>query len=884
DDGPRLLNASLVFRPETTAACELSIDLQAGETAFFAAESSRNAVSLEAISVTGPQGEIDLDWVPSRRGILLERENLFSTSNEIVFDRPTTLHVSVWMDVDQEQEYIELSSLLGVQRTWVSPEEPLELAWPPPDGSELPYISLLADSDITVPTPAMLESFEDETLGPNWTTEISSPGGEVFLGPGFSTDGLPSQDRALHLRVQGTDSTRPPHVSGLLIDYDSESGEVTAYAKPDALILALEFRSKDGLFTGPRPEIVDGSGDDLLSVFHIYQPHKLLVLDNPGAAEMAFGPVLPAGLSRAQLQQDITISFADTDVADAHTTIQWSIDGNPSRSEFFDVLAPRFEAPIQLSSTLKLVPPPDPWAILQFDYHLSRLPDATDAPDEYRNQVTVSAGTSQAYTEQQLQECPATICHLSLFIERTGEESEHPVTVDFFLQSTDATLIVDNFTWHPLSSELIVAEYQIDAAAGEELLVDIRPLFMNNADLRLRLLDEDGQIVVTARESRPLALAAASERSQRYSVQLLVDLADLYPPTEFIALYAEFLLNTTRRTALTSSNTHVLTISQLDPQIAGSTNWLYDLRVSGNGMMLETATTIDQRTCSLDDLSWNGPDFTQMQWRTPTQLWLGTAHEVDPGTYELRVREGACLSTAGGELADDRFMVDAMPPVLQHIPLAKRGWLPPGEASLFLQFNEEVNIDSMMLRLEGSINKSMESGLVASFDNIVDLPLGPLLPGEYRLLSETAGHVVRDSNGNVAIMPSLDIVFVVSDTPPDGMTSQFDLNLDGLLDVNDLIYFDGVSHRTAQSFFVELDLNGDGRIGQADYHALAIEGLGLTYGDVDLDGCFDDDDLAYLASQPLDQRATWQDGDFDGDGYYTTSDLVLAFQRGLENS
>ncbi|MCA9169010.1 MAG: dockerin type I repeat-containing protein [Planctomycetales bacterium] len=51
-------------------------------------------------------------------------------------------------------------------------------------------------------------------------------------------------------------------------------------------------------------------------------------------------------------------------------------------------------------------------------------------------------------------------------------------------------------------------------------------------------------------------------------------------------------------------------------------------------------------------------------------------------------------------------------------------------------------------------------------------------------------------------------------------------------------------------------------------------------GDVNLDGRFDEYDLALLAAMAYDSEADWEHGDFDGDGRFTTADLAFALQSG----
>ncbi len=82
-----------------------------------------------------------------------------------------------------------------------------------------------------------------------------------------------------------------------------------------------------------------------------------------------------------------------------------------------------------------------------------------------------------------------------------------------------------------------------------------------------------------------------------------------------------------------------------------------------------------------------------------------------------------------------------------------------------------------------------------------------------------------------------------------------------------------------------IDLNSDSRIDQADVSILVHDKLNTVFGDLNLDGRFDSEDLV-LAFQyghyadGISKNSSWLTGDFDGDGDFESSDLVVAFQDG----
>jgi hypothetical protein len=81
------------------------------------------------------------------------------------------------------------------------------------------------------------------------------------------------------------------------------------------------------------------------------------------------------------------------------------------------------------------------------------------------------------------------------------------------------------------------------------------------------------------------------------------------------------------------------------------------------------------------------------------------------------------------------------------------------------------------------------------------------------------------------------------------------------------------------------DLTGDGRVDDQDRDELIDNILGTTFGDANLDSVFNSSDLvsvfqvAEYEDSPI-GNSTWSEGDWDGDGEFATSDLVIAFQRG----
>ena len=109
-----------------------------------------------------------------------------------------------------------------------------------------------------------------------------------------------------------------------------------------------------------------------------------------------------------------------------------------------------------------------------------------------------------------------------------------------------------------------------------------------------------------------------------------------------------------------------------------------------------------------------------------------------------------------------------------------------------------------------------------------------------------------------------------------------DLTGDGILNVGDIELLNARIHSGSNDANFDLDENG--QVNRADVDVL-FRLLGTTYGDTNLDGVFDSDDLVQMLAtgkyeDSTDSNSGWADGDFDGDGDFTSEDLVIAFQFG----
>jgi hypothetical protein len=108
-----------------------------------------------------------------------------------------------------------------------------------------------------------------------------------------------------------------------------------------------------------------------------------------------------------------------------------------------------------------------------------------------------------------------------------------------------------------------------------------------------------------------------------------------------------------------------------------------------------------------------------------------------------------------------------------------------------------------------------------------------------------------------------------------------DFYVDGLFDARDV----DLLAAAIQAGDIRFDLNSDGLTNRADQDYMIHDILHTHLGDANLDVVFNSSDLVLIfqAGEYEDEIAgnsTWADGDWNGDGEFTTADLVAALQDG----
>ena len=110
-----------------------------------------------------------------------------------------------------------------------------------------------------------------------------------------------------------------------------------------------------------------------------------------------------------------------------------------------------------------------------------------------------------------------------------------------------------------------------------------------------------------------------------------------------------------------------------------------------------------------------------------------------------------------------------------------------------------------------------------------------------------------------------------------------DFNGDGILDADDI----DALHLAIRTLSTDLqfDLNDDGMLDELDSETLVEDLIGTYYGDANLDGFFDSNDVVEVLAMNeyedgIGGNSGWIDGDWNGDAEFSSDDIVLALASG----
>lgn len=364
----------------------------------------------------------------------------------------------------------------------------------------------------------------------------------------------------------------------------------------------------------------------------------------------------------------------------------------------------------------------------------------------------------------------------------------------------------------------------------------------------LLLYDDQGQLMA---ESKYLGLTNQGTSSQRYY-------AEFYPTEHLVEL-----------NAYRSQN--------FEPY-----SWYADVYIRDNTLVIGSGSTFDLRTCSLEDFRWDGPELTDMQASGST-IELTMNGPLEERMYHLLLKEGSCATLDGSFRNSELLPVDYVRPSIVEFPIRDKGWILPGHDVITITFDEQLG--GIWGNPEGwATLKSKTPGIAEQSANLgyiylshgVAITLGNLPEGGYELTIHDLE--VRDTSSNRYELRNYTIPFVVSSRFED-QAVRWDFDGNSVVNQRD---FETLQAAIWSSQSPTYDLNGDGQNDELDLHVFIRKSKVFLPGDTNLDGVFDKWDLESLSYSILNEPANWYSGDFDGDGLYTTTDLILALQGGVQ--
>lgn len=273
-----------------------------------------------------------------------------------------------------------------------------------------------------------------------------------------------------------------------------------------------------------------------------------------------------------------------------------------------------------------------------------------------------------------------------------------------------------------------------------------------------------------------------------------------------------------------------------------------DLRVDGvieaNDILTDTVVTVSGSGLVASDVRING---TLAPGNSAGQLEvLGDVHVEFPATLEIEIEGGAAGETYDQLKLRSGFQMDgnlvlAFDPTLES--RAGQKWLLVD----MVDDTEAIAADLMQVTTVG-----LTSGSNGDPSHV------GMMDSRSIFLTTTGG----DGNDLMLITEGL----------------EGDIDGSGVVDADDidLIYSTQglVALLPDLDYVRSIDMNDDAELDQDDVTRLVEDVLGTYYGDTDLDGDVDTDDLQALADM-FDSSAGWAGGDFNGDQVVTLDDLTI---------
>ncbi|MCA9171291.1 MAG: hypothetical protein KDB23_26650, partial [Planctomycetales bacterium] len=341
------------------------------------------------------------------------------------------------------------------------------------------------------------QDFSAGALPDNWSVITSYASGRVQVASGIQGD-------SLVLNATGPDPQAPSLAADVVLYYDPDTGSLwtdTGFVP----ISTLEIVSTSGLFTGSKPDIVG------TSVFDVFRPDKLFVMNHAGMLDPVFGAVLPTGLSLEELAADlnvqgsllpggaITYAFATTDQQEAgfvQVEAIWEVD----LSDYGQ-------------------------ARLSYEYSLPHLylpMDKTVLGPTPGTGVSVSQNGTRWYPLKSLHAC-ADVCHdivsLPMNVPTNQADASSPLLIKFQHLTLGEPLIVDNLR---ITGGSQSDWYSIELNDGESLHAALgrRGGLYDPAVADMALFDTNGDVITRARRALSYRDTTDDGVPQNYLLQI----------------------------------------------------------------------------------------------------------------------------------------------------------------------------------------------------------------------------------------------------------------------------------------------------------------------------------------------------------------------------
>lgn len=623
---------------------------------------------------------------------------------------------------------------------------------------------------------------------------------------------------------------------GVWIGYESATGHLRLRSFAATPISAIEIKNDEGLFVGPSPKFA------FENPFNVYSPEKLFSLMIPphGQSDLDFGPVLRAGLSREELVTKLRIDGA-YQRGGTWGTVVFSVDDDiPFEQALKNDFRPLTGAKYAVYAESRMELPPADRHVIDVQYQWNdrgagAYPFGHSAFLEYR--FTEDSPWSVL---QEFRGGDRVTKQVSTFDDYTG-----PLFLRVVNQSNDTVVSIREISVHSywLSPPFPIV---LEVSPGEQLAI-------NTTGQEIHVTDEDGHTVVNSLVS--FALGVHDAESERF--------------------YLRF-----------SSCSPTLQLSAYRYRVEELIVSPPFIHVWENQASLLFQDAIDSRACDLSTITWDGGPLLDVFMR-PDSATLVFTPDQKIGDRVLHIPERACRMTTGAWLPGGDYVVDLTPPQLLGGVSQDLGVLRLGSSWISLNFDEAVHwiefrrdsFQDHWAEIQGETGTTLLPGRqIYSDARSIEVPIGSLTKGSYTLRIRDMS--VEDERGNNAFYPEISIRFVISSDVPE--SELFDFDQSGRVDRLDLDIFSWLVF-TAKSPVA--DLNRDGESDVRDVDLWIARSNAFPIGDVNFDGVFNQVDLDWIAWTCIEgAEASWSQGDFDGDGFYTTADLTLAMQGGLHDS